>query len=278
MSQAVTVSIWDIDIVKNLLRREQFGFTLQPSKSRASDQRLCGSSRNSSFSFFRGFDMKKSLTVMAFSTTLALAGLSTGAQAVVIVDFNGSSAFLTPGQSAAVDDGYTVNLLTPASSNSFIVITAQANLSNNGTPAVFLANNGNWELTETAPSLLGFDALSLDFRGSFDNAPSRYASKITFLGTKVGGGTVSVDSGPLTNLFANFLLPGTFTGLSALRFMPTVNASGNANDFEFVIDNIAVQAAGPSVPEPASWALMIAGFGLTGAAMRRKTKVRITYA
>jgi hypothetical protein len=30
---------------------------------------------------------------------------------------------------------------------------------------------------------------------------------------------------------------------------------------------------GPGVPEPASWALMIAGFGLVGAAMRRRTAV-----
>jgi hypothetical protein len=33
-----------------------------------------------------------------------------------------------------------------------------------------------------------------------------------------------------------------------------------------------------SVPEPASWALMIAGFGLTGAAMRRRNRVHVTYA
>ena len=32
------------------------------------------------------------------------------------------------------------------------------------------------------------------------------------------------------------------------------------------------------VPEPAAWALMLAGFGLTGAAMRRRSKVRVTYA
>jgi hypothetical protein len=32
------------------------------------------------------------------------------------------------------------------------------------------------------------------------------------------------------------------------------------------------------VPEPASWAMMLAGFGLTGAAMRRRAQVRVTYA
>ena len=32
------------------------------------------------------------------------------------------------------------------------------------------------------------------------------------------------------------------------------------------------------VPEPATWALMLVGFGLAGAAMRRRSAVRVTYA
>jgi PEP-CTERM motif len=39
-----------------------------------------------------------------------------------------------------------------------------------------------------------------------------------------------------------------------------------------------VQFAGGAVPEPASWALMLSGFGLAGAAMRRRQSVRVTYA
>lgn len=35
---------------------------------------------------------------------------------------------------------------------------------------------------------------------------------------------------------------------------------------------------GAAVPEPASWAMMIAGFGLVGAAMRRRTKVKVRFA
>ncbi|WP_375420282.1 PEPxxWA-CTERM sorting domain-containing protein [uncultured Sphingomonas sp.] len=33
-----------------------------------------------------------------------------------------------------------------------------------------------------------------------------------------------------------------------------------------------------AVPEPATWALMLVGFGLVGAAMRRRSAVRVTYA
>jgi hypothetical protein len=35
---------------------------------------------------------------------------------------------------------------------------------------------------------------------------------------------------------------------------------------------------GGGVPEPATWALLIAGFGMVGGAMRRRQSVRVTYA
>jgi PEP-CTERM motif len=43
----------------------------------------------------------------------------------------------------------------------------------------------------------------------------------------------------------------------------------------FLVDPLIPGTAG--VPEPASWALMLAGFGLAGAAMRRRTRVAVTY-
>ena len=45
------------------------------------------------------------------------------------------------------------------------------------------------------------------------------------------------------------------------------------------ISNAGLYLTGGAVPEPATWAMMIAGFGLTGAAMRRrKSRVAVTYA
>ncbi len=52
---------------------------------------------------------------------------------------------------------------------------------------------------------------------------------------------------------------------------------GNANTGLIeIIDDISFRAGG--VPEPAAWAMMLAGFGLVGSAMRRREKVAVTFA
>jgi hypothetical protein len=63
------------------------------------------------------------------------------------------------------------------------------------------------------------------------------------------GGARYVRLDLLNNYATDPYIPYTATGLSEVRFDGTLAA----------------------VPEPASWAMMIAGFGLTGAAMRRRT-------
>jgi hypothetical protein len=52
-----------------------------------------------------------------------------------------------------------------------------------------------------------------------------------------------------------------------------------SSDVQKGISNAGLYGTGGVVPEPATWAMMIAGFGLTGAAIRRrKTRVAVTYA
>jgi hypothetical protein len=55
-----------------------------------------------------------------------------------------------------------------------------------------------------------------------------------------------------------------------LTFSSTLDQ--DASDESWGVDNLQITANGavPGVPEPASWAMMIAGFGLAGAAARRR--------
>ena len=90
-----------------------------------------------------------------------------------------------------------------------------------------------------------------------------------------GNGATLFASGPLTigtgNLSSLFNVNLTSANGIGIRFGP--------DSFNVGIDNIDFSVADiGAVPEPASWALMIAGFGLVGSAMRRRREtVRVSF-
>ena len=59
-------------------------------------------------------------------------------------------------------------------------------------------------------------------------------------------------------------------GTTLVSFEDLFNGPFDYNDLSFTFTNTST--AGPGVPEPASWALMITGFGLMGAAVRRRRR------
>lgn len=63
-------------------------------------------------------------------------------------------------------------------------------------------------------------------------------------------------------------------GFNQLSFQPDFGVlyfmNGDGNEY---FGTYAAQPGGGTVPEPASWALLIAGFGLTGAAARRRRRL-----
>lgn len=82
---------------------------------------------------------------------------------------------------------------------------------------------------------------------------------------------VSLFSGAVALTFGAYGNPGTYAhygvtsnnGIGGFAF--SGNAAGNTS-----IDNLAANGGPTGVPEPAAWALMIAGFGLAGNALRRR--------
>jgi hypothetical protein len=70
--------------------------------------------------------------------------------------------------------------------------------------------------------------------------------------------------------------PFTAAGVTFNGTARSISFGGVAN--QIVFDDITFGSAtpGPAVPEPASWAMLITGFGLTGAAMRRRRSTAVT--
>jgi hypothetical protein len=61
--------------------------------------------------------------------------------------------------------------------------------------------------------------------------------------------------------------PGTYTSsVLYLGYDNQITASDDDNH-----DDLVIRLTATAVPEPATWAMMIAGFGLMGGAMRRRS-------
>lgn len=80
----------------------------------------------------------------------------------------------------------------------------------------------------------------------------------------------SLNGDGINHVYSTSYAGGDF-GIPAGKFVAFEDLNGggdlNYNDEKFVFTNVAATS---STPEPASWALMIAGFGLVGAGLRRR--------
>jgi PEP-CTERM motif len=119
-------------------------------------------------------------------------------------------------------------------------------------------------------SLSGFDA-SMLWVDSAAAAAGGYPNgdHINLLGNIQGGGTVST-SFLLGSGFSTFTMGAGWTNLSSVVFSASV--VGGTTDASFGLDNIVVNGAGSSVPEPSSLALLASGLVIFAA--RRRALLR----
>lgn len=134
-----------------------------------------------------------------------------------------------------------------------------------------------------APALAGGGAYNLDLvgYGSTGQIAQTFATKlgktyaVSLQYAQNGSGRVADVSvngtaiGTLIGTGAFQTFNGSFVGTGApVTFAVTETVGGD--NAGIVLDNISVSTA---VPEPASWTLMVAGFGLVGFAYRRRSTV-----
>ncbi len=134
------------------------------------------------------------------------------------------------------------------------------------------------EIAQTFATVIGqLYSVTFDYSRNAAAAPSPATATVS-----AGAGAFNVSAPYDTGLFGTvgamrwqsggFSFVGT--GLDTIRLTATVEGNGGV-----FFDNISVGALTPSgaVPEPAAWAMMIVGVGLTGATLRRRrTPARVT--
>lgn len=203
--------------------------------------------------------MNRPIIAAAF---LALAGGPAGAATIDFAELAGP-ALQDIGQSHATPQGYTLSIAAdPAfGMNAYLLVWADTDPANAdpGGATITTGFTGNI-VTLRRTDGTAFDFASIDLADPFAAA---VGGDIGFTFTTADG---AVDSFLLTRPDVAGLTTHVFarTGLRSVSWQG-VSTRGPWVQF----DNIVVAAAG-IIPEPASWALMIAGFGLSGAALRRR--------
>lgn len=96
----------------------------------------------------------------------------------------------------------------------------------------------------------------------------------TYLSSVLGAGTYTVSVMAYSNFANGPNLSNGFSGGGSFT-----DATGNRRDTHWAFDVLNVNAAVQGgVPEPATWAMMLVGFGVVGSAMRRRQNVRVSFA
>ena len=171
-----------------------------------------------------------------------------------------------------------------------------------------IAIPGSYSFSANAGAGAGTLNFYLDGYGSVDGDNTyRDVFTLSFNGTDILSLTESMGGGGANVVYLNTngasitggAFGGTFDGGQLQISLPVTLLNG-ANTFGFSYsapgpDNLGGQPLsdeawglskltlsgnpmGRSVPEPATWAMMLAGFGLMGAAMRRKQNVSVRFA
>jgi len=138
-----------------------------------------------------------------------------------------------------------------------------------------LTLGGNQRNVDSDGFFLGFnfggDTSLVDFGYNFANLGGN--DQIVFSGTTLGISTgYNIAGSENFGSYSLFLKAGN---AGTLNFF---TGTGSADNVGPLLDKVTLSIASGAVPEPAAWAMMLAGFGLVGTAMRRRQKMAVTFA
>lgn len=223
----------------------------------------------------------KAITV----AVLAIATLASTAANAGITTYGTRGAFNT---AAGVTSTETFNSCgsTASLGNNFVLSSSNLGPCGSIVPGISFAPDTGYDLYIAGPSQsANIDtALGVDFPAAGNDtigfsSPS-HAFAADLFQNFGGGGQSGADATFTLNVFGSIGLLGSYTfpvssgtggffGLTSTDGITSIQVS-QTGGFA-VIDNVSFN--GSTVPEPASWALMVAGFGLVGVAARRRTSV-----
>lgn len=204
--------------------------------------------------------------VLAGASALAMVVAAAPASAATIIDFENQT-------NGAKANGYTIGGVT----------------FNDTIGADLQVDSGVPELNGRGLAIFGDDAsalemifaqtsINLSLAFGNDDASFTVAGDVAllrlFLGdTQVGQTTVVMNRNDSAD--QRIGLNGIAFNRATFMF---ADAALNAKNLIEAVDDIQFDTAAAAVPEPATWAMMLAGFGMVGAGLRTRRRTAVTYA
>jgi hypothetical protein len=107
------------------------------------------------------------------------------------------------------------------------------------------------------------------------------ANNSTFEFSTISAKTISFSDAPGSSSFSLYLLGNTVNtvlGYGSTLTSLTLSFNSTGGSPYSVAATLAVPPSAPSVPEPATWAMTLIGFGAMGAALRRRPRTSVSFA
>lgn len=216
--------------------------------------------------------MKGYLTAAVMGVAAATVA-GTGAQAATVVLNNGAPYdYVVHSNSAG--SGTSLNLHTKQIDSLVVYSSSDTIDVGNGdgvAQATGVGQNGFTDIT--VDPFLDFSVIQFKLEGPTGNDPG---IDLDILINFVGGGSQTISDFVLAPNDKFDIVAGPGEIMTSITFSGLRNAAGAAQDFR-ALKQVSFDAAAV-IPEPATWALMLGGFGLIGASVRRRRHALVTYA
>ena len=225
-------------------------------------------------------------TICGSAVAVAIASVAAPASATIIVP--GTQDLLYSAFNVSTQGSLIASTTVPGAALTFSAVTRSA---------VYLNSFGTldfyYQIARTGPGTFSSGTINaftaFDFSGyevdalvsaadidgtGFFIAANNPPSSTTTVGRSASGATMQTNFG--TNGLDGMEVSATYIFRTNARNF-AVGTFGVINGSTY--SGLAFAPAGPAVPEPATWAMMLVGFALTGAAMRyRRRATKVTYA